>query len=293
MLALGLNVVLGHVDNHSSSSLLRSVLGSSSGDPSLYSDHLAVAGALTAGLLFARRPWGLLAVGLTILLGVWRAGAALHYPSVAVGALAGAVCFVALLPLQQPVARLIGVLSPGRSTQTGQPEAPRGGRPGATFQLSPGLAVSALLVMASVLGYALRSVQDRGPIHVGERAESVLQAQAHPGARAPDEFPGMPIREIAAGLYPAAHASVAGDVTQTTHEIDGDIHVRIEQGGTFLVAEIVPELPLPVPRVGEEITAWGIVRHDGIHNWWELHPVVGWAPGDVLIPGRPGAGGGE
>jgi len=39
--------------------------------------------------------------------------------------------------------------------------------------------------------------------------------------------------------------------------------------------------------------AWGIVRQDGLHNWWELHPLIGWDPGDVLDrqppPEAPGA----
>jgi hypothetical protein len=54
---------------------------------------------------------------------------------------------------------------------------------------------------------------------------------------------------------------------------------RAEAEGAFLVLEIMPEFPLLPPHVGEQITAWGVVRHDGLHNWWELHPLVGWRGG--------------
>ena len=52
----------------------------------------------------------------------------------------------------------------------------------------------------------------------------------------------------------------------TSTELDGDIHLRIEAGGSFVVAEIIPEFPLAPPHVGQRITAWGIVRHDGLHT---------------------------
>ena len=82
-------------------------------------------------------------------------------------------------------------------------------------------------------------------------------------------------------------------MTQVTRELDGDFHIRIEGEGAFMVAEIIPELPISPPHVGQRITAWGIVRHDGLHNWWELHPLIGWQPGEVVQQASPGPGIGD
>ena len=54
--------------------------------------------------------------------------------------------------------------------------------------------------------------------------------------------------------------------------------------------EIQPEFPIAPPHIGQQITAWGVVRHDGLHNWWELHPLIGWQPGNVAAPLRTGTG---
>lgn len=79
-------------------------------------------------------------------------------------------------------------------------------------------------------------------------------------------------------------------MTQVSHELDGDDHIRIQGQGAFLVLESMPEFPLAPPHIGEQITAWGVVRHDGLHNWWELHPLVGWEPGNVAAPAGAGYG---
>jgi hypothetical protein len=84
---------------------------------------------------------------------------------------------------------------------------------------------------------------------------------------------------------------VVGDVTQVSYELDGDYHARVQGRGAFLVVEIMPEFPLTLPHVGQEITAWGVIRHDGLHNWWELHPLIGWQPGNIAGP--PGTGSGS
>jgi len=267
VLALALNVVLG-----------QPLLGAGPDDPSLYSDHLAVAGALTAGLLMANRSLGVLALFLTVFLGVARAGAAEHYPSVALGALAGALCFAVLLPLRQPVGRLIGMMAPTNSASLNLEQT--------IFPLRHRWVVSVLLVMAAVAGFEIRAALDRGPIQAGIRSEA--EHQIEPPAKPPGVYRGVPISEVSGGRFDSAHAAVAGDVTQLHRAVDGDIHFRIESGGAFVVAEIIPELPLPIPEQGQVITAWGIVRHDDDHNWWELHPLIGWAPGNVLARSGPG-----
>lgn len=72
--------------------------------------------------------------------------------------------------------------------------------------------------------------------------------------------------------------SVEGKVESITHEPDGDYHVIVTNlVGLPLVTEFIPEIPaLELPKVGDKVKIWGIVRFDEPHNWWELHPVIGW-----------------
>lgn len=72
--------------------------------------------------------------------------------------------------------------------------------------------------------------------------------------------------------------SVEGKVDSVTREPDGDYHVVIiNLAGLPLVTEFIPEMAsLSLPKVGDKIKIWGIARFDEPHNWWELHPVVGW-----------------
>ena len=68
---------------------------------------------------------------------------------------------------------------------------------------------------------------------------------------------------------------------KVTHEPDGDYHVilrpQYDPVGLFLVTETIPEIKnLPLPNEGDRIKIWGITRFDEPHNWWELHPVIGW-----------------
>src|SRR5438874_9591984 len=80
-------------------------------ETSMYSDHLAVAGGLAAGIVATRQRWfGAAAVLACIALAVGRVGAGLHYPSdVLAGAAAGVVGFIVLLPARGLVT---GVLRP-------------------------------------------------------------------------------------------------------------------------------------------------------------------------------------
>jgi undecaprenyl-diphosphatase len=114
-LALVGNAVLGHLYYRprpfvAMPELVRFL--SHSKESSMYSDHLAVAGGLTTGILAARR-WvlGSLAVAGSVLLAIGRIGAGLHYPSDCVIAVAASVVgFVVLLParpLLRPLIRLV------------------------------------------------------------------------------------------------------------------------------------------------------------------------------------------
>jgi hypothetical protein len=67
------------------------------------------------------------------------------------------------------------------------------------------------------------------------------------------------------------------------------VHVELRAPDhSFVVLEITPEIPLRAPHDDDRITAWGVVRHDDLHNWWELHPVSGWAYGRLSTPSAPG-----
>ena len=92
-----------------------------------------------------------------------------------------------------------------------------------------------------------------------------------------DLYPVAKIRTITNGLWFDPRASVIGTVIATQQVNDGDVHVLIVgTHGAQLTLEIVPELPLPLPKVGDHIRAWGSVRYDTVHRWWELHPLYGW-----------------
>ncbi len=74
--------------------------------------------------------------------------------------------------------------------------------------------------------------------------------------------------------------AVEGIVDKIAKQPDGDYHIIIRPQyvpiGLFLVTEAIPEITLPLPKEGDHIKIWGIVRLDALHNWWEIHPVIGW-----------------
>jgi membrane-associated phospholipid phosphatase len=282
--ALLLNLALGHLYYRARPFLVLDVrpLLPEAVDSSLFSDHLAVAGAAIAALFAARRTFGWIALGLGALLAIGRVGAGVQYPSdCLVGAAVGVGCLLVLLPLRAPVSRAIAAAYPG----TGEPES----KPEHAFshRHRRGIAIALALWLFGV-GYAIRAIQDHGWKSAALRAEAMLHASSEPVP--PAEFATIPIQTIAAGKSRATYATVVGDVTQVSHELDGDYHIRVQGQGAFLVLEIMPEFPLAPPHVGEQVTAWGVVRHDGLHSWWELHPLVGWRPGNVAAPSGTGTG---
>lgn len=72
--------------------------------------------------------------------------------------------------------------------------------------------------------------------------------------------------------------AVEGTVLESALEPDGDWHVVVGDGqNNNLVTEFIPEIKnLAIPQKGDRIKIWGITRFDILHNWWELHPVIGW-----------------
>ncbi len=81
------------------------------------------------------------------------------------------------------------------------------------------------------------------------------------------------------------HVRVCGVVTLVRKEADGDSHIRLTDGARFVVAEIIPAIPLPRPKLGQRICVDGISREDKAHRWFEVHPVLAWRP-----DGPPGMG---
>src|SRR5712691_11022733 len=247
LLAFAINLGLGHLYFRPRPFLVLHVqaLLPHPPDSSLYSDHLAIAGALSGALLVARRRWGLAAVGLALIEAIGRVGAAVHYPSdVLVAFLIGGACFALLLPLRERIAPLVGMLT-SPETAVMRREREQGNF---LFRHGPVVA-AAILALTAGLAYGIRTLQDHGRIEAGVRAEAFLHPQAN--ERPPSEFSGTSIATIAGGHYRASHAAVVGQVTQVTHELDGDIHLRVEGDGAFVVLEIIPELPLDPPHLGQ------------------------------------------
>ncbi|MDP9329847.1 MAG: phosphatase PAP2 family protein [Actinomycetota bacterium] len=285
--ALLLNLALGHLYYRARPFLVLDVrpLLPEAVDSSLFSDHLAVAGAAVAALFATRRTFGWIALGVAALITIGRVGAGVQYPSdCLVGVAVGAGCFLVLLPLRAPVSRAIAAAYPGTGDPESKPEH------AFTHRHRRGIAIALAFLLFGV-GYAIRAIQDLGWRSAAIRAEAMLHASSEPAP--PSDFATVPIQTIAAGESRATYATVVGDVTQVSHELDGDYHIRIQGQDAFLVLEIMPEFPLAPPHVGEQITAWGVVRHDGLHNWWELHPLLGWQPGNVAAPPGTGTGGSD
>lgn len=86
----------------------------------------------------------------------------------------------------------------------------------------------------------------------------------------------VPVAALARSLH--THVQVNGAVISVRHEADGDWHVRVSDGLVSIVAEIIPAIPLPVPRVGQCVQIRGIRRIDrerGHRQQAEVHPVEG------------------
>jgi hypothetical protein len=93
-------------------------------------------------------------------------------------------------------------------------------------------------------------------------------------------YPEVPLAKIAEkDGWVRPRAEITGKVSYVSHEADGDWHFRVEDpkdSKVFVVCEIIPELPMDHPKVGQSVTVRGVVRWDGEHKWGELHPVTKW-----------------
>lgn len=101
---------------------------------------------------------------------------------------------------------------------------------------------------------------------------AVLLLVAGPGR----PYHPVPIAQLATTKW--THVRVCGLVTLVRKEADGDVHIRLaDPAGAFVVAEIIPAIPLPRPKRRQRICVEGISRIDKGHGHWpEVHPVERW-----------------
>src|SRR6266487_3108972 len=236
--------------------------------------HATLAAAVAVGALLIARRWGLASALLGLLVAVAQVMIGAHYPAdVLTGLLVGGLAVAALLPLRRWLQRLLDrLLHTGRAPAASRPQELR-------------LGVVGLVLLVGLGGWLVARVQDHGLRVALNRADARLAHHLLTDARL---YRPASIDRIATGRWRPTRARVYGQVTFVNRELDGDVHVQLKApDGSFVVLEIIPELPMAAPH-DDRITAWGIVRHDGLHNWWELHPLIGWAHGHVNAPSTGG-----
>lgn len=148
----------------------------------------------------------------------------------------------------------------------------------------------ALVVLAAVflfgggigLGFYIRSQTINPQASFPGVFERVLTLFIRQGEKEDEDllYHNVGLIEFIANGSTKTKVSVEGIVDKITQEPDGDYHIIIRPQhlpAPVLVTEAIPEIKdLPLPEEGEHIRIWGITRFDEPHNWWELHPVVGW-----------------
>jgi hypothetical protein len=124
------------------------------------------------------------------------------------------------------------------------------------------------------------------PSRTSGRRSAAGKPRQQPGCQSP--------ADVLAGVYHpfrlhvlASCRSVSGTVAEISHEVDGDVHIRLNTGGALtnsvneskldsrLVVEFMPRDGghLPVPSIGDHISITGAWVLDAEHGWNELHPV--------------------
>ena len=112
----------------------------------------------------------------------------------------------------------------------------------------------------------------------GDDRDIVSQKINIVGLPEPDLFPPTPLEKIAIrDKWSRPRALIEGTVKYGRIEGDGDYHFVVEDANkNKVICEIIPQLKMDRPKVGQIIYVWGIVRWDRQHRWGELHPVIGW-----------------
>jgi hypothetical protein len=253
------------------------------GDSSFTPWQVIVAAAASAGIAFISRTGALVSSAATVLLMVALVAVGQNNPGdTLIAALVGVAFVMLLLPLRHRFERLLDrKWKPEAAMSESELSVARRSR---RSRVGHVLAIGAAVALAAIGGYALARVQTHGTATALSRANARLAATLPSDMRV---YGQVSIDDLAAGKVKASHARVYGKITYIhKYEPDGDIHMEIRApDDAFVVLEVPPEFPLQtLPSKGQMITAWGIVRKDGLHQWWELHPLVGWAPGHVNSP---------
>ena len=253
------------------------------GDTSFMPWQVIVAAGASVGVALLPRSWAIVSAGFTLLVMIGCVAVGQNYPSDTLAAVVVGAGFVAvLLPLRHRIERRLGrrrnpeaiVSEPQAFTQR-------------RASVSHRIAVMACVVVAAVGGYTVARVQEHGTTVALSRANARLANTLPSDLRV---YGQVSIDDLATGKVKATHARAYGKITYVhAYEPDGDVHLELRApDDAFVVLEVAPELPQrTLPHAGETITAWGIVRKDGLHQWWELHPLVGWVPGKVTTPSSP------
>ena len=132
------------------------------------------------------------------------------------------------------------------------------------------------------LGFYIRSQTINPRATVPNIFERILSFLVKKGEQTDDDllYHDTGIADFIVNGSTKTKVAVEGIVDKVAQEPDGDYHVIVRPQyvpiGLSLVTEFVPEIKLALPKEGDHIKIWGITRFDIPHNWWKLHPVIGW-----------------
>jgi hypothetical protein len=148
--------------------------------------------------------------------------------------------------------------------------------PTPTRSVGPRTIVCLLAALVFALGFAAYVfAQDGGEYPTGQPASSIGRIYPLPkGTQGTDEdgYHRIALAKIATTRW--THICTTGRLTYHRRQADGDVHLKIEDGGAFIVGEIIERIPLIVPRTGSQVEVCGITREDKFHHWFELHPLL-------------------
>lgn len=80
----------------------------------------------------------------------------------------------------------------------------------------------------------------------------------------------VPLEQVATTRH--THVETCGQVVYRRKMADGDWHLTLARGRVKVVVEVIPAIPLTIPRKGATVTVKGITRIDRHHAWAEIHP---------------------
>ena len=114
----------------------------------------------------------------------------------------------------------------------------------------------------------------------------VLVASSVVASEVEEPYRSVPLAAVATTRH--THVCTVGPVVYVRRQGDGDVHVTLHDGRALVVAEIIPQIPLPAPTKGQRTEVCGITRIDRWHRtaqypagWPEIHPVTSWRSCEV------------